>query len=129
MRIEYDKDSIVFKDKEELMGLLATSGFIDFVDDKMSVEDVTTIVESNVNNLIEDLIDTSVEIVTIANTLAHEAQETLEFLMSRNASPESISGMAVIVYHAKKLLALGEHVGTAPLDYLGERMAEELSGL
>ncbi len=86
------------------------------------------VVHESVSLVVNDLVDIGFDINAIAETIAVEAKETMEFLIKRNASPESIAGMAVLVYHANKILALTTTLVQLPTCYLGVSHSERMAG-
>ncbi len=126
----YASDSLVFRDEKELK-----THSLDFVGEisletqsLKAVEAACSKASSHLDDLIEIVVDNSLETIQIASTLIAEAEETMEFLMSRKASPESISGMAILIYHGKKILALAEETGSAPFSIMGEQLSENIHG-
>ncbi len=57
--------------------------------------------------------DLSRRIITRSGALVAEAEETLEFLLRRNASKESIMGMSVLAYHGNDILQYAEEISSA----------------
>ena len=66
------------------------------------------------DELVSDTVKTAYRMRDEASELISEASETLEFLMRRNASPESITAAGVTIYHGRNMLKMAQSIIDAP---------------